>query len=152
MEKGGERQKQEEAGLILKLYELRREETMRKARSWYLREFHPESVADFSTALFSENSGYVRMVLTYWDMAAALVNNGAISMEMFNDSNGEHIGVFAKIEPLLGEIRAAYGPNYAISFEKLIDATPDGRKRVAASRELMKTIRARMAQQQAKSA
>jgi len=27
--------KQEEAGLILKLYELRREETMRKARNWY---------------------------------------------------------------------------------------------------------------------
>ena len=31
--------KQEEAGLILKLYELRREDTMRKARDWYFREF-----------------------------------------------------------------------------------------------------------------
>jgi hypothetical protein len=33
-------------------------------------------------------------------MAAALVNNGAISLELFNDTNGEHIGVFSKIEPL----------------------------------------------------
>ena len=144
--------KQDEAGLILKLYELRRDETMRKARNWYFREFFPQSLADFNNALYGEQSNYLRMVITYWDMAAALVNNGAISIEMFNDSNGEHIGVFAKIEPLLGEIRAAYGPNYAVSFEKLIDATPDGRKRVAASRELMKSIRARLAQQQAKSA
>jgi len=144
--------KQEEAGLILKLYELRRDETMRKARNWYFREFFPQSLADFNNALYGEQSNYLRMVITYWDMAAALVNNGAIGLELFNDSNGEHIGVFAKIEPLLGEIRAAYGPNYAVSFEKLIDATPDGRKRVAASRELMKSIRAQLAQRQAKSA
>jgi len=144
--------KQEEAGLILKLYELRRDETMRKARNWYFREFFPQSLAEFNNALYGEQSNYLRMVITYWDMAAALVNNGAIGLELFNDSNGEHIGVFAKIEPLLGEIRAAYGPNYAVSFEKLIDATPDGRKRVAASRELMKSIRAQLAQRQAKSA
>ena len=70
--------KQEEAGLILKLYELRREETMRKARNWYFMEFHPQSFADFNQAMFSEHSGHLRMVVTYWDMAAALVNNGAI--------------------------------------------------------------------------
>jgi len=144
--------KQEEAGLILKLYELRRDETMRKARNWFFSEFHPQSFADFNAAIFGEHSAYLRMVITYWEMAAALVNNGAIGLELFNDSNGEHISVFAKIEPLLGEIRAAYGPNYALSFEKLIDATPDGRKRVAASRELMKTIRAQTAQRQAKTA
>ncbi len=144
--------KQEEAGLILKLYELRRDETMRKARDWFFREFHPQSFADFNAALFGEHSAYLRIVITYWEMAAALVNNGAISLELFNDSSGEHIGVFAKIEPLLGEIRAVYGPNYAVSFEKLIDATPDGRKRVAASRELMKSIRAQFAQRQARSA
>src|SRR3984893_10413350 len=123
--------KQEEAGLILKLYELRREETMRKARDWYFREFNPQSIADVNNTMFGEHSGHLRMVITYWDMAAALVNNGAISLELFSDSNGEHIGVFSKIEPLLGEIRAAYGPQFAASFEKLIDATPEGRKRVA---------------------
>jgi len=85
-------------------------------------------------------------------MAAALVNNGAISLEMFDDSNGEHIGVFAKIEPLLGEIRAMYSPKFAANFEKLIDATPDGRKRVGAAREQMKAIRARLAAQNAMAA
>lgn len=144
--------KQEEAGLILKLYELRREETMRKARDWYFREFNPESLADFTNALFGEHSGHVRMVISYWDMAAALVNNGAISLEMFCDCNGEHIGVFAKIEPLLGDIRVAFGPQFAANLEKLIDATPDGRKRVATTREQIKAIRAQLAQRQAKAA
>ena len=138
--------KQEEAGLILNLYNLRREETMRKARDWFFRDFNPQSFADFNAAMFGEHSAHLRMVVSYWDMAAALVNNGAISLELFSDSNGEHIGVFTKIEPLLSEIRAAYGPQFASSFEKLIDATPDGRKRVAQAREQMKAIHAQMAQ------
>jgi len=144
--------KQEEAGLILKLYELRREETMRKARDWYFREFNPESFADFNAVMFSEHSGHLRMVLTYWDMAAALVNNGAISMDLFNDANGEHIGVFSKIEPLLDEVRAVYGSPFCANTEKLIDAMPDGRKRTAATRDRMKEIRARLASHSAKAA
>jgi hypothetical protein len=135
---------QEEAGLILKLYELRREETMRRARDWYFREFNPQTIADFRSAMFGEHSGHVRMVLTYWDMAAALVNRGAINLELFNEANGEHIGVFAKIEPLLGEIRAAFGPHYASNLEKLVDATPNGRQRTAGTREQMKAMRAQM--------
>jgi hypothetical protein len=143
---------QEEAGLILKLYELRREETMRKARDWYFREFNPQSMADVSAAMFGEHSGHLRMVVTYWDMAAALVNRGAVSLELFNDANGEHIGTFAKMEPLLGEIRKMLGPQFAMHLEKLIDATPDGRKRTAATREQMNAIRAQMAGQSAQAA
>ena len=144
--------KQEEAGLILKLYELRREETMRKARDWYFRDFNPESIADFTNAMFSEHSGHLRMVVSYWDMAAALVNDGAISLDLFNNANGEHIGVFSKIEPLLGEIRDAYAPQFAVNLEKLIDATPDGRNRAAKARERMKAVRDQMAAKQAKTA
>jgi hypothetical protein len=141
--------KQDEGSLILKLYELRREETMRQARNWYFAEFNPESVADFSSAMFGEHSGHLRMVTTYWDMAAALVNNGAIGMEMFNAANGEHIGVFAKVQPLLKEIRAAFAPEYLEQFEKLIDATPDGRKRTSEARERMKQYRAQIAKMSA---
>ena len=144
--------KQEEAGLILKLYELRREETMRKARDWFFREFNPQTLADFNSAMFSEHSGHLRMVITYWDMAAALVNDGAIRPELFADCNGEHIGVFSKIELILPDIRAAYGPQFAASLEKLIDATPEGRKRTAMARERMKGIRETLAKQQAQRA
>lgn len=144
--------KQEEAGLILKLYDLRREEVMRKAREWYFREFDPHSLADFTDAFFSEHSGHLRMVLTYWDMAAALVNSGAISLELFNETNAEHLSVFSKLEPFLAELRSAYAPQFAANLEKLVDATPHGRERVSAMRERMKEIRAQLATKQAKAA
>ena len=93
------------------------------------------------------------MVTTYWDIAAAGRNTALyLSLEMFTETNGEYIGVFAKIEPLLGEIRAAYGPRWAINIEKLIDASPDGRKQLAAMKERMKSIQAAMAAQNAKTA
>ncbi len=142
--------KQEEAGLILKLYELRREETMRKARDWFFAEFDPHSMADFTNAMMGPHSGHLRMVVSYWDMAAALVNNGAISTEFFHETNGEHIPVFAKIEPLLGEIRASMAPQFAANLEKLIDSVPGGRERVANTRERMAAIRAELASRQAK--
>jgi hypothetical protein len=142
----------EEAGLILKLYELRREETMRKARDWFFLEFHPNSMADMQNALFSEHSGHMRMVLTYWEMAATLVNRGAIGLDLFLDANGEQIGVFAKIEPFLAEARAVFGPQYLVNLEKLIDATPDGRKRVADARERTKAILAEVAERRARAA
>ena len=141
---------QEEAGLILKLYELRREEVMRQARDWFFQGFNPQSMADFTEAMFGDHSGHLRMVVSYWDMAAGLVNNGAINLALFNDANGEHLSVFAKMEPLIGEIRAAYGPRFLANLEKLIDATPDGRKEVAAMRERIKAIRAEIAAKQAK--
>ena len=143
---------QDEASLILRLFELRRESVMRTARDWYFREFNPESIEDFNRALFSEHSGHLRMVVTYWDMAAALVNNGAINPQFFHDCNGEQIGVFAKIEPILDQIRATLTPRFAANLEKLIDATPDGRTLTANTRERMKAIRARFASQQAASA
>jgi hypothetical protein len=136
--------KQAEAELILKLYELRREDTMRKARDWYVSQFHPQSISDYDDALFGPYGGFLRMVISYWEMAAALVNNGAIGLEMFNDTNSEHIGVFTKIEPFLAELRAQRGPNYMANLEKLIDATPDGRKRVKESRELMHDMRTKL--------
>jgi len=144
--------KQEEAGLILKLYELRREETMRKARDWYFRDFNPQTIADFTEAMLGEHSGHLRMVVTYWDMAAALVNDGAIRLDLFTSTNSEHIGVFSKIEPLLDEIRGIYAPQFGVNLEKLIDATPDGRNRSAKARERMKGIRDRIAAKQAEAA
>jgi len=143
--------KHEEADLILKLYELRREATMRIARDWYFLEFNPESRADFDKAMLGEHGAHLRMVMSYWDMAAALVNHGAISIELFNDTNGEHIGVFSKLEPFLNEVRQSYPPLLA-NLEKLIDATPGGRDQVAAMRERMKRVRAEYARTRAQAA
>ncbi len=118
---------------------------MRKARDWYFARFHPQSLADYDDAMFGPDGAYLRMVVSYWDMAAALVNHGAISLELFNGTNGEHIGVFAKLEPFLEALRAQWGPQYLVNLEELIDATPNGRKRTSDARERTQEMRAKMA-------
>ncbi len=132
--------KQEEAALILKLYELCKEDSMRKARDWFLRDFHPHSIADYNQSMFSEHSGQLRVVVHFWDMAAALVNAGAISLDLFTDTHDEHIVVFSKIEADLGAIREKFAPDFAVNLEKLIDAVPNGRKLAEEVRERMKAF------------
>src|SRR5918912_2410720 len=107
--------KYEDANLILKLYELRREEVMRKARNWFILEFNPGSLQDIINEMMGPNSAYLRMVTSYWDMAASLVNNGAIDETMFNDANGEHMVVFAKIEPFVAEMRQAFNNQQSLA-------------------------------------
>ncbi len=138
--------KVESADLILKLYDLRREATMREARNWMF-SFNPASAEEYmKTMMDPEVGGYLRMVTSYWDMAAAIVNHGAIDMEMFNDTVGEHILVFAKIQPLLGELRELFqSPEAFKHLEKVIMDAPNGAEKLAKTQEWLKT----MANQQA---
>ena len=131
--------KAESAELILKLYDLRREATMREARSWFI-SFFPESAEDVVQAMIDpQTSAYYRMVTSYWDMAASFVNHGAIDEEMFADAHGEHIIVFSKIYPFLSQLREMTGsPNTLANLEKLIVKQPDAEQMLAARRELMK--------------
>lgn len=130
------------ADLLLKLYELRREDTMRKARAWFIG-FSPESADDIAAVLSSEHSAYFRMVTSFWDMAASLVNNGAIDEKMFNDANGEHFIVFAKIEPFVAEHRQRAGhPQWMAQLEQLVMRMPNAKERLAATRERFKAMAA----------
>jgi len=129
---------------ILKLYELRSEETMRKARDWFATGFHPESTQDVLSVLVGEHSAEFRMVASYWDMAAAFVMLGAINEEMFNAINTEHVLVYAKLEPFLAEIRAMPGvPPYLYlkHLEPLVLRMPDAQERMAAMRRYVKSRR-----------
>ena len=131
--------KEKSAELILKLYDLRREETMRKARNWF-GGFNPESAQDIINAVRGEQSAYYRMVTTYWDMACSLVSHGAIDEEMFNDANAEHFFIFAKIQPFIEELRATVGSQYLPHLEKIVMRWPDAEKRLAHMREMSKKM------------
>lgn len=142
--------KVESADLILKLYDLRREEKMRKARDWFF-SFNPTTVDEFNqTMMDPEVGGYLRMVTSYWDMAAALVNHGAIDADMFSDTAGEHIMVFAKVEPLLAELREKWETPEAFQhLEKLILGRPNGEEKLRKTQAWMKTINEQIAAAQA---
>lgn len=131
--------KAESADLIMKLYDLRREPTMREARKWFVT-FMPESADDVVKAVVDEEtSPYYRMVTGYWDMAASFVVHGAIDEEMFNDANGEHIMVFCKIEPFLPELRERFKlPTMLKSLETVIMNMPGAKELLEERREMVK--------------
>ena len=98
-----------DAEIILKLYELRTEAVMREARAWLLGEFWPETAEDFFTVALNPrdpHNAWFRQVVTYWEMAAALVLHGAVSADLFVDCNGEGFFLLAKFSHLLEPIRA----------------------------------------------
>jgi hypothetical protein len=129
----------ESATLLIRLYELRRDPMMREARAWYVSKFHPTSADDILKTLGGPDSAHFRMVTSYWDMAASFVLNGAIDEKMFAEANGEHVIVYAKMEPFLEEFRAKTGnPNYYGSLEKLVLKAPGITDRLAAIRERFK--------------
>jgi hypothetical protein len=139
-------EKHDDANLILKLYDLRREEVMRKARSWFVAEFNPGSIEDIRNVVTSEHSAYYRMVTTYWEMACSFVTNGALDEQMFNDANGEHVAVYCKIEPFIGQIRSQPGMDtYMQHMEKVVMNLPNAAERLTAVRERLKMLTANKA-------
>jgi hypothetical protein len=97
-----------DAATILKLYELRTETVMRQARAWVLGEFWPQSADEFFAVMgnFKDpHNAWLRQVTTYWEMAAALVLHGAVSADLFMDTNGEGLFLLAKFAPILDAIR-----------------------------------------------
>jgi hypothetical protein len=131
----------ESANLLIKLYDLRRDPTMREARGWYAREFNPSSIDDVAAAAVGPHSAHFRMVTSYWDMAASFVANGAIDEQMFNDANGEQLVILAKLEPFLTEYRTRVGnPNYLSHLEKLVMKRPGAKEAMAAMRERFRSM------------
>jgi hypothetical protein len=133
-------EKYESASLILKLYDLRREEKMRAARDWFFT-FLPDGAQDVIDIFKGQNSSNYRMVTTYWDMAASFVNNGAIDEQMFNDANLEHVAVFAKVEPFIEELRSTYNsPDYLKNLEQLVMRRPEAKEMLANVRERIRSM------------
>lgn len=129
--------KHEDADLILKLYDLRREAVMREARNW-LFTFNPTSVQDVMETMIGEHSGHLRMVISYWDMACAMVTSGAIDEELFNQTNGEHVFVYMKIEPVLQDLRTMFdNQEFLKNLETVVKRIPEIDKKLPAMRERM---------------
>jgi hypothetical protein len=129
----------ESAQLILKLYELRRESTLREARAWFLRDFNPTTDEECLSLAGGHRNAWFRMVLGYWDMAASLVTYGAVDATMFRAANTEIMATFAKIEPFLSRIREASGiPEFLEHLERVVLGTPGATQRLALLREQLR--------------
>lgn len=134
-----------DAEIILKLYDLRRETVMRQARAWVIGEFWPESAEEYfalSLDATHPHSPFVRQVLTYWEMAAALVLHGTVSAELFVDCNAEGFFLLAKFAPILDDIRRRT-PMFLSRTSDLIRRYPAAAARYEATLKNVEATRAR---------
>jgi hypothetical protein len=145
-----------DAELILKLYDLRREPEMRKARNWWLVNFWPENVDDFAKigmSLGTQENNWLRQVGGYWEMAASLVLHGALNEDLFLEGSfsGEMFFIFAKVHPFLTELREKFqNPNMMGNIEKVINRSEKGRNTFKMIADRVAMVRENRKKEQAK--
>jgi hypothetical protein len=116
-----------DAELILKLYELRREETLRKARRFLVFDFNPKSVEELrvvSRDTRSEHNPFWRQAISYWEMAATFVLRGALDADLFLDSSVEGILLYAKFHHFHAETEKQSGNPFMGRTAALIEKYP----------------------------
>src|SRR5258706_11758107 len=98
----------EDVNLILKLYELRREDKMRAARAWFLAECKVKNAQELMELCppGSENNARFRMVVSYWDMVGSFVTAGVLNEELLAQSTNELLLTWERVRPVAPELRA----------------------------------------------
>jgi hypothetical protein len=126
---------QADAELLLRLYELRRDPEMRRARTWFLSEFQPTGWDEIASRYLthSDEDRWFRMTISYWEMVATLVNRGVLHAALFFDHTGEDIVTWEKCLPWVAGARAAIRPSYLYQFERLVKDHQDYRTRLNAA-------------------
>jgi|SRR5579872_5088295 len=122
-----------DADLLIKLYDLRRDPVMRQARHFMAVEFWPKSYDEFKAIFASfgtEHNAWARQVLSYWDMAAAMVLEGALHEDLFFKTNGELYFLYAKFRPFLEQLRKEFNPEFLSYVEELANHSSAARARV----------------------
>jgi hypothetical protein len=133
----------EDAQLVLKLYDLRREEVMRASRSTMLR-WMPANAEDcIAITRFDhpDNAAY-RQVSSYFEMAYGFARHGAVHAELLAEGCGEGLFLFAKVKPWLAELRQATRADAFRSAEWVAENTARGRELVPAFEARIASLRA----------
>ena len=130
-----------DADLILKLYDLRRDESLRAARELLARDFWPKNAKEAVAVLSLDhplNRAY-RQVSTYWEMVYRMARHGIIHGDFLVENNAEGLLLYARVEPYLADIRAASSARSFQSAEWVATEVPMGRAIAEPMRARVKT-------------
>lgn len=101
----------DDVNLILRLYEMRRDDRMREARQWFAASFKPKSIEELQSLCppgTEQNASY-RMITSYWEMVASFVASGVLNAELFFQSGRELLYCWERVRDILPALRAANG-------------------------------------------
>jgi hypothetical protein len=111
----------QDAELILKLYELRRDPEMRRARSFLLSEFTATDWEEIRPHWMtgSDLDRHIRMATSYWEMVAAFVNRGLLDEDLFFDTHGEALVIWNRVKAIVPAARKQIRPTWLWNLERL---------------------------------
>lgn len=121
-----------DAELVLKLYELRREESLRQARRFMVFDFNPKTLEELravSRDKSSDKNVFWRQATTYWEMAASLVVSGALDADLYLDSNVEGLLLYAKFHHFHVETEKESGNPFMRQTAAMINRHPAAKAR-----------------------
>jgi hypothetical protein len=97
----------DDVNLILRLYDLRREEKFRKAREWFAWSFKVRTVDELNALCppGSDENAYYRMVISYWEMVASFITSEVLKPDLFFQSGREMLFVWERIRDLVPQLR-----------------------------------------------
>jgi len=111
----------EQANLLLRLYEDRREPKLREAREWFSANFHVKNTEDALRIcpIGSKENAYMRMVFSYWEMVASIVNRGLIDEDFFFENSGEQWVAWEQVKPVVAPWRSMFSnPKFLANLEE----------------------------------
>ncbi len=112
------------AELLLRIYDLRREGTLRKARSWLMGNFSAETLKEFGELCppGSEANAHYRQATSYWDMVAAIVNRGMLDEDFYFETTSESLLVWLRVKNVVLAMRdVRKNPLYLRNLEVLAE-------------------------------
>ncbi|HKR30033.1 MAG TPA: hypothetical protein VJT08_06135 [Terriglobales bacterium] len=129
--------------IILRLYQIRSEPTMREARKFIIFDFWPSSFEELGR-LFAGGGrefAYFRQVTSYWDMAMSFVARGALDPLLFLDNCNEMIFAYAKYKQFLPQLRENVNPQFWKRVEDFLTGSPEAQQKVAAITKNVERVR-----------
>src|ERR1039458_8347840 len=96
----------DDVNLILRLYDIRREEKLRAARLWFVMNFKPKTAAEYMKLIETpEANAAFRQSVSYWDMVASFITSGVLNEELFFQSNRELLLFWLRLKPVVEAAR-----------------------------------------------
>ena len=100
----------DDVNLILRLYDMRREEKLRAARTWFVTNFKPKNMEDMAKMAGPGTDGNAsfRQAISYWEMVASFVTAGVLNEELLFDNSRELLLFWIRLKPVVKDIRSAF--------------------------------------------
>jgi hypothetical protein len=135
----------DDANFALRLYELRREHELRKARN-LIGELSMASWDDLQEVMDwgNKRNAHFRQATSYWEMCASFVNRGIFHPDVFLDTCGEALFTYVTFVPWLAKIREQ-SPRFLVQLEKAVNENQGLKDRVGQIEKMMAAWKAETA-------